>query len=172
MTNLIEIKATLKYGRFVQGWRIILLYIIVFITCIMPLTTIIMLISSFYGIFSWEKDMLFGILFGNVFSILLGAICIYYLYHYKKVIKCVKLWLSDAVPINAKVARIDVLDSRYKPYQIKVEFSYNGKKYTYISEPGNFFIGYRKIFLRFIKKDCEILYSPKFEQVMFKTNKS
>ena len=168
MTNLTEIKATLKYGRFVQGWRISLLYITIFITCMMPVITIIMLISSLYGVFTWEREMLFGIVFGNIFSITLGAICVYYLYRHKKVKNQVKNWLSDAILIKAKVSRMDILDSRYKPYQIKVEFSYNGKKYTHISEPGNFFTGYRKIFLRFINKDCKILYSPKFNQVMFK----
>ena len=168
MVNLSDVKATLKYGRFVQGWRVLLLYVTVFITCILPVSTIIMLIFSFYGVFAWENEMLFGIIFGNVFSIFLGAICFYYLYRHKKVIKRVKVWLSDAVLINAKVTRVDVLNGRYKPYQIKVEFFYGGKKITRISEPGNFFTGYRKIFLQFAKNDCEILYSPKSDQIMFK----
>lgn len=170
MTNLIEIKATLKYGRFVQGWRIGLLYITIFISCIIPVCTIIMLLSSFYGIFSWEEEMLFGIVFGNTFSILLATVCIYYLCRHKKVKNQVKIWLLDAVPITAKVTRIDVLDSRYKPYQVKVEFFYNGKKYKQFSNPGNLFTGYRKIFLQFTKGDCKILYSPKFGQIMFQTN--
>ena len=158
MTNLTEIKATLKYGRFVQGWRIGLLYITIFISCIIPVCTIIMLISSFYGIFSWEEEMLFGMVFGNTFSILLATVCIYYLFRHKKVKNQVKNWLFDAIPLTAKVTRADVSGSRYKPYQIKVEFIYNGKKYNQFSDSGNFFTGYRKIFLKFIKDDCKILF--------------
>ncbi len=163
-----EIKATLRYGRFVQGWRVKLLYIAIAVCSLMPISTIVMLISVFLNAFSWESEMLFGVLFGNAFCILIGVVCIVSLQRHNKVKKEVEKWLTDAVLLKAEITRMDIVDRTYKPYQIKVEFYYNGKKFIHTSNPGNFFTGYRKIFLNFTGKTRVIVYSPEFDQVLFK----
>ena len=166
MAEITEIKATLKYGKFVFGWRIGLLYAAVIVAFTMPVITAVIAVFYLVGTVTLDKDAVFVLIVQNGFCIFLGVCCLCYLLRHKRVLKQVKEWLKDAVPLTAKVIRTDVLEKSSKPYQIKAVFVCDGKELTRISESGNFFTGYRKEFLRFTGKR-EILYSRKYDQVLF-----
>ena len=75
-------------------------------------------------------------------------------------------WLKDAVTLKAQVKKDDVGISLYGPNTVVVKFSYKKKNIVKKSR-GNYFFGYPKIFLLFLGDNREILYSPRYDEVMF-----
>ena len=161
-----DIKATLKYGKFIFGKKMIVLYIATISPLLMPFSSILAIFLIAFNVFSLDKDMIFPIIYGNIFCVSVSLISLFYIFRYKKINAEVKKWLEDAVLIKADIFRLDSHPNDFKPYQIEVVFFIDGKKKVKISDKGNAIIGYNKWLLRFAGNNCQILYSRKFDQVM------
>lgn len=92
--------------------------------------------------------------------------------------KCRKeilLWLSDAVELNAYVRKVDVIHSDLLStddlYKIRVEFEFNGQSYKLESRGKQLggtksSRGFHNVWKDYINRKVNILYSPKFNEVI------
>lgn len=163
-SNKQKIKSSLTYGKVFWGTEKFILYALLFVPMLFPLLTVLILYMASIGEIVLT-DKITIIIFGNVFSIFLFSIILWRLIYNNKLTKKIKNWLQDAIYIKATARRLDLISTRYKPYQIEVEFFYNNKKLRHISRAGNWFLGYYKFFAE-SNKIINILYSPKYNEVI------
>lgn len=81
----------------------------------------------------------------------------------------IKRWLEDAVLLSAiskKLLSAGIPSSS----KIQIEFVYNGKKKKQVSLPGKL-LQIQTIFSRYADREIQILYSPKYDQVMILKDK-
>lgn len=166
------IDATLKYGEFKYTERKKLILEIVgslIITAVLEVFAIIFLI---YSKFTYIEVL--GI---NAILIILWIVCLLIYKKQNKQSKEVKLWLQDAVEINAVTSQAGenksvAMLTPITLYKLQVDFDYNGRHYTYFSK-NEYKIkfdspptGFHKIWERYINKNVKIMYSPKYDEVM------
>lgn len=166
------IDATLKYGEFKYTDRKKFIFEIVgglFITTVLEVFAIIFLV---YSKFTYIEVL--GI---NVILIILWIVYLLFYKKQNKQSKEVKLWLQDAVEINAVTSQAEVYKSvaMLTPitlYKLQVDFDYNGQHYS-VQSKNEYKIkfdspptGFHKIWERYINKNVKIMYSPKYDEVM------
>lgn len=160
-----EVKATLKYGKTINGWqkRMLFVFTVMFLLflCIMIAMPFI-LGKAYYE----DKTIKFTVascivLFSVCFLLFLTLTALNV-----KRNKEISEWLKDTVTLKAQVKKDDVGISLYGPNTVVVKFSYKKKNIVKKSR-GNYFFGYPKIFLLFLGDNREILYSPRYDEVMF-----
>jgi len=161
--QLSNIDASLSHGLFVAGKKMSFLCFATSLLLLLPLLTIIMLIIP--GI-EWERKMIIALVMGNLLFISLFILIINLIAGYKKLEKKVVLWLEDAIRLRALTMRLDKVSLAYKPFQIQVNFEFDGRMYQRVSAPGNVIKGYHKIFSRYGDREINILYSPKYDEVL------
>jgi hypothetical protein len=107
---------------------------------------------------------------GNAYSLFLFSVMLWAIIRNKR-IKKNYFMARDAVETKASVNRLAIISPNYRPSQIQVSFIFNGEKKSKISKPGNAISGYHKIFAKYNNKKINILYSPKYDQVLILHNK-
>lgn len=159
-----EVKATLKYGKTINGWRKRMLF--VFTVMFMLFLCIAIAMPFILGKAYHEDETIkftvvsciSGFSIGLLLFLTLTALNVK---HNKEISE----WLKDAVTLKAQVKKDDVGISLYGPNTVVVKFSYNKKNIVKKSR-GNYFFGYPKIFLLYTGEK-KILYSPRYDEVMF-----
>lgn len=189
MVDLKNIEGTLKFGQFDGTKR--KNNIIAFVT----ITTL--LIAGMFGLiyyisFEQIKNLnpltttdfvisIFGIVFGFSFFLL---ICLIFLIKNEKMRNKILLWLQDAVELEAHCETLlsdygnPLLDTVFPSppvrVKIRVKFKYNGKHYSkdsgYKNKNGEFKNDYQKIWVKYADKSINILYSPKYDEVIVLKN--
>ena len=160
-----KITASLKYGKVFLGVRKTLLYVILFVSFLFPCITIGMLLSHYFGVLDLTPSMKLPLIFGNLFSLVVFGVVFWRIVYNHRLLNKIEIWLEDAVLITATAKRLDLIDAKYKPYQIEVSFSFDNKAQKHMSGAGNFIIGYYKFIIEKEKK-MQILYSPKYNEVL------
>lgn len=160
-----KIKASLKYGKVFSRKGKMFLYGLLLISILFPLITVGVFISFYFERLVLTQSMTAPLIYGNVFSLFLFGILLWRIIYNNRLVKMINMWLDDSVTISATARRLDLFDKRYKPYQIEVSFIYDGKEQKHISRAGNCFTGYYK-FIREKSKKIQILYSPKYDEIM------
>ena len=159
-------RATLKYGRVIQGWRLVGLIVLIATMLATLLFSVVV-----YCVFKSEIDLnveeIFYCLLGIVFFLVGFIICLTLLILNMRRNHEISLWLKDSILIHADVIRIDKNIKFLGPNQVLVKFKFKKKKIRKLSRRGNIFIGYPHIFLKFEGENVPILYSPKFDEVIF-----
>lgn len=162
-----KIKATLKYGRFVAGWRFYILYIGIIVSLLMPIITVIIIALCYQGTLIMNNDMVIALILGNILLISSAVIHISLLIRHKKIYKEVGEWIRDAVLVRAEIKRLDNKKNPiYQQYQIEVKFLFEGRTVKKVGTPGDMIGGRHKIFISFVGKNQQILYSPQYQEVM------
>lgn len=165
--DILKIVASLKYGKFFNRKIVAFLYFALATGLLMLLFGIIMAILIFVvKELTWNKETILIIVFFCSFGLLLGGTALWVVIKNDKHKKEIVLYLNDAIVLKALVKRLDIVSLEYKPYQVQVEFEIDGKKVYKISAPGTFWGGYHKIFAKYDNKKIDILYSPKYDQVL------
>ena len=164
-----KIVATLSYGK-VPSRFMVGVFTTMLIGCIILLPIIVSTLIA-------EKQYQFLII--SIFAIVLGLFLSgYFLFHCYKINNKIKLWKQDAVLLKAK-SKI-VAEQRVPSYgvtedkvaKISVTFKYEGKRIKIVSEEQgekDFFhskVGFDKLFKEYDDREIDILYSPRFHQVM------
>ena len=160
-----KIKSSLKYGKVFLGKKKIPLYLILFASLLFPCITIGILFSHCLGVFNLTPSMNFPLIFWNIFSLVVLGLIFWRIIYNHRLLNKIQMWIKDAVLISAKAKRLDLIDRKYKPYQIEVSFPFEKKIQKHMSRAGNFAIGYYKFIVEKEKK-IEILYSPKYNEVL------
>lgn len=155
-----------KYGRVVSESKNKLLYLAISISLLIPLISIIILILFSCNLFQFTEEILIGLIIANILSLTFFSIFLYFYFHNKKVIKYIKLCLKDAIKLEAFIERMDIIDPKYKPYQIQATFKINNKTINIKSTPTNSIIDVPKYLAKFDKKNIYILYSKAQNEVM------
>ena len=166
--DLKRIAATLKYGKFDGTDRkiYIVIYVCLILIIVGTIVGTVFLIKN--AVDSQENgNSIIGYAGGGVVVITLIGFFAYLVMRNEKARKEIYLWLDDAVELKAYSKKT----GEYQPkafsgyvYKIKIEFKYNGKRYSYFSRNRN--DGYSDYWLYFLDQQVDILYSPKYEEVM------
>lgn len=151
-----KIKATLSQGTiFHKIYIFVYIWIALCSTCFFVIC--IMAIIDFESIFESIDN-----LFPGLFFLLVPAImsCLMLIKPYK-LRKEIYLYLDDAVPLYAKIKEVGRSSaSWFTTVKIRVEFSYKKEKHVKYSE-------YSAAFLKYANKTVDILYSPKYDEILF-----
>ena len=163
MIKISKIAATLQYGIVFSGLLLAMLYFI--LCCGMALLIVPPIIAIIQKI-KLTEVMIIG-------SMLFGAGCLLFSgYHLLKegvIRRKIKRWLGDAVLLRAiskKLLSAGIPSSS----KIQIEFVYNRKKKKQVSLPGKL-LQIQTIFSRYADREIQILYSPKYDQVMILKDK-
>lgn len=155
MSTNTKIAATLRYGKY---YRTNIAHICYLLLCSVLVACAFIL---------WNQPPAIPLLIiGGVTWVLALALLVVNL-HVKK---CVKKWMDDAVKLKATTENgVDsFLESAYSPFvgrSIKLTFIFNKKKYIKVSKT-NIFNGTSWAFCKYIGREIDILYSPKYDEVM------
>lgn len=116
---------------------------------------------------------------GSVITCIIGLMIIpvvfmiFIIKNYKRR-KVILLWLQDAVEIKAYAKTLSTWGPIFeaKSTRLQVNFTFNGKKITKISQGKQLGVpdGYHRIWTEYADKEINILYSPKYDEVMILKN--
>lgn len=157
-----DIVASLKYGRvwskkWVLYWDVYIFIGGICSTC------------AFISLFGSARD------FNNFFvyfccGLILGGIGLYIILKNMLLKKRIKVWVQDAIILNAFVWKIAHGYSRTgfpvkKNVKIKIQF-FHENNFIFRCSGTKESNGYDTVFYQFIDKEIDILYSPKYDEVM------
>ncbi len=168
--QLSKIEATLEEGRFLSGKLLVLIKIF----------TGLELFAGIFSLFTLvtytEKFDFYDVAGIGGFIVFWGCGIglIHLLNRNKKLgIKIIE-YLKDAVVVRATVvdnSTLSLSERFYNGIKIKIRFTYNNKIYIYESGNPNKvkkrMNGYDKVFRRYVNKSINVLYSPKYSQIIF-----
>lgn len=166
--ELSDIAATLKNGRLFSK-KSKILFMITMIVWVVAIFYI--LIITFFNIIPKESiypitPLQFAVLFVCVFGFSVGVF-IYLLCKNRKIEKAVHRYLTDSDIIMLSAKSIDITDSShdriYNGSRIQLTFYYGGEIYVKTSILDKVFRGYKN-------REINILYSPKYDEVLLLRN--
>ena len=160
-----EVSATLKYGKLTPKFVGILSIVLV------PITVLIFVGGIFLTIYERQAMyLIMSIIFGVLFGYCAVVVAQKYMLEYKELNK----WIVDAVELEA-YCKEDVSTRRSATTlgDVYVKFTYEDRELTIRSAPSSYtkgdplkMYGNDKVFAWYINKKIEILYSPKYNEVM------
>lgn len=162
-----KIEATLTYGMKFSAWFMALM------TGIMLLSVTFIPLLVFYAMKTNDYRMLLAFLL-PVLGILAWA---YIAFLDRKQNREIKKWLEDAVPLTARateIGRIENSATHVTRIKVALTFTFDGRRITLRSGEKNnireniFYtnIGYDAIFLKYVDRPIQILYSPRYDEAM------
>lgn len=172
MINKEPVIATLKYGAFLSGalFALVLLMLCLGLVGIVLIGIISILMAC--GVIEYETSSLMSLIVPPIMffgGIMFAA---YLLKRRKTQKREIQLWLQDAISLKAYAQIKDVFKvvGQAAAVEIEVRFTYQNIHYVKDSsgisgpfcEPGH-----DKIFRHFANREITILYSQKYDQVMF-----
>lgn len=165
----IELKnfaGTLKKGELLTYKKIVITYVGLAISTIIPIVSLGVIITISLGVMTWNLNIIIALICFNFFGLLLFLAILLSLLKYYNIKKTIKKCLTECEKTIATVRRVDIADAAYQPYQVEFVFVIKGKTYHKLSPRNNLFIGYNKYFLKLVNKQVPILYSEKYNEVI------
>ena len=165
--DISNIDVSLTYGQLYTKKHFSLLYICLAISLLMPILTVVLF---FLPDVEWDRFLIVTVVLFNLFSLFLLAVVIFALAQDKKAKNKVRLWLEDAIEIKAfanfvseKMTSLTSIATK-----IQVDFMLDGKHYYKVSgvKHAGWQAGYDKAFTKYVNKEVNIMYSPKYNEVM------
>lgn len=162
-----NIEASLSQGNILSKKQFIVLHILMLVCLILPLLTIIL---SIIPQVEWNKALMATIILGDIIFLSFLWVLIYIKLKNNSIKKKIIKWLEDAVELKAYCRKIDEnrLGIQPKAVKIQVKFKYNNKKYSRESTARIFGgqPGYLSVYKKYADRIIEILYSPKYDEVL------
>lgn len=165
--NIKQINLVLSLGKIFTGFKLLIIKIWLCIPLLSIGITIFGIILIVLGLMEYDIDIMIGLIIINLFALLTFSAFFYIYINNKKNLEKTKLYIQDAIKTTACARRLDLTDIKYKPYQVEIYFEINGSKYSKVSPAGNFIKGYTTIYAKYCNEKFDILYSPKYDEVMF-----
>ena len=164
--DLTKIDASLEYGRFFTGGLLKFAnFALGFTLFFLLLINVILLI--FLSGSELDGDVMFGLISMNILLIPFFAVMLYIVRKNKKLKKNILIWIEDAVELIAYSENIGNIMHIPPQTKIRVTFYFDGKPYSKVSKGGDWLTyGHHKIFTRYANREINILYSPKYDQVL------
>lgn len=171
-----RIGSSLRYGIvFTKHWYIAI-YFFICICALIPLSSVGYLIEGWVTRTKFTiSDILCAVLYPNLVALICLGIVTVPLIMKNKLKKRIFLWLDDAIELDAKTVELDSRYTRllFKETKLKVEFKFDRQHIVLTSEqpdkPCSLFNyrGYRRDLTKYANKKVKILYSPKYDEVLF-----
>jgi len=170
-----DVDVSLSNGGLATKKIISALYFCIIILFLPLLGTISFIIATIVLGESWLIEAIIAFCILDLVSILVLSLCLWLLIRNKKLKQEITLWLEDAVELKAYSKRIGTLTPSLfiiKYAIIQVDFIFNDVKYSRISTGwSRNFKGYRYAFAKYADREINILYSPKYDQVLILKDK-
>jgi len=170
--ELSKIKASLSYGKVVSSrWLSIIYFGIVLGFGILAGG----LFLAVAGIAESDTNSLIGSILCFTFGLVSITVYIRILVSCQKLNKNIVLWLGDAVNLKAYSETLDFTTGY--PLKVKIRVHYNLKGREHTQDSGGYMVGskrrseYHKIFFKYADREIDILYSPRYDQVMILKDK-
>lgn len=161
-----KVEASLKYGTSLSKKLIVLYYISLLLSLTIALICAIPLII-FSDRLLKESDIIVCFIIVFSFDLILFLFSFWVILHDKKIKKKISLCLEDGIETIAFVRNANENYITYKKNQVEASFFINSKQYVRYSNLGNPILGYSKFFLKYVGKMVMIIYSPKYDDVLF-----
>lgn len=165
--KLSDIDASLEYGWNYSKKLMVWIYICFFMGILFPLISL----GVFFTEPASDDDIILVIamnIVGGVVLVFFGALLLYKMLLNKKM----KEWITDAIEMHAYAQKLDDRRLILKATKIQVKFCLQKKWYTKVSGNGKWYRqGYSTIFTKYADRKINILYSPKYDQVMILKDK-
>lgn len=162
-----KVDVSLSHGQFFNKKQFLVVYFAMAAVCLFPLLTIILLCIPDV---EWDSEMVLVVVLGNLFAFAFMSLLVYVEIKNRKLKSKIQLWLEDAVEIKAYSKKIgeNRLGMQPKATKIQVRFTIDGNHYVKESTYKVFggWEGYVGCFNKYADKEVEILYSPKYDEVM------
>ena len=166
-----NVDVSLSQGRILNKSQLFLIYFSMAVCCCFPLLTIIMLLIQQI---EWDFELALLMSSLNILAIAFLAVLIYIKVKDKKLKNKIMIWLEDAVEIKAYSKKVgeNRLGLQPKAIKIQVQFSLNGLNYIKESTAKVFggWDGYVGCFNKYADREVNILYSPKYNEIMIIKN--
>ena len=164
--RIFDIDVSLSLGQLIYGgkwWLIIALFVL---SSMLPICTLIMLFMPI----NFTVEIICCLVGGNLISLCILIFAVYLVVKDFKIKAKVKMWLSDAVVLKAHSIKTGEYKSLFSlnACTIDVEFSFDGLSHVKSSDIKTFGgkIGYLTTFEKYADREIEIVYSPKFDEVL------
>lgn len=161
-----NIDVSLSLGQLIYGRKWIPVICFFLMGTIFPILSLIMCFLPM----DWDSVMLTTIVLLNLFSLLILILPVYIIIKDRWIKKQVKLWMQDAVKLDAHSKAIDEHRTLFgmKGSRIQVTFEMNGTNYVLNSTVKMFGGQYACLtsFTKYANRKINILYSPKYDEVM------
>ena len=164
-----EIVASLKFGKLLNSKQISVVILGFVSSLLLPFIAVIMGIMIAFGLFEIGAGEIMTLVLISFFGILFFSVLLCIWIKDSRLKRKVKVWSEDSVKIKAILTKKGMTQALQNPYQIIVHFSFDDKSFDEESETSNFVKGFDKFFINYYNQcggKCEILYSPKYNQVM------
>ncbi len=155
-----NIYASLTYGKPVKGFGLI---ITIAFTILIGVGIIFLTIYAETYIRKYNQS---GYVFLLVALLSFFAILIFFIVQNFILLKRIKIWIRDAVELTAKTSCSSTVTYRFRVSKLSVSFRYNGKKIQKFTGDKKT-SGYSLAFNKIANREIQILYSPKYDQVLF-----
>lgn len=163
--DLSNISASLKYGRLLTSKWLKFMYVALAFYVVSVLSIVVLPIIF---VPEWDMTVLLCIISISLIFVTLSIFLLYLIISDKKLKNKILLWANDAIELKAYSKTIGK-EFNMQPtlyYQIAVSFVVNGTKHTKTSGEGSDSKKHHKIFSQYADREINILYSPKYDEVL------
>lgn len=167
MNKLSDIDISLSQGQLYSRKHFIVLWLALISSSLLIILGIISLVLS---CIEWDREILFVAILCTLIGIAFLVVLVYCFVKDRKIKRRVIIWLEDAVKLTATANKVDEFKAGFQPLSVKlrVEFSLSGVPHVCESSAKCFGgkPGYLGAFRRYADKKIDILYSPKYNEVL------
>lgn len=171
--NLANIEASLSQGNFLSGKKLLVLYMSLCIMLLFPSLSIIIFIVMIVTT-EWSIPIFTLFIGGDVLCLLFLIMFIHIKIKNDRLKEKIILWVEDAIQVRAFSKKIDEnrLGLQPKATKIQIKFKINGEMYVKESTAKVFggWQGYLGTFNKYANREINILYSPKYDEVLLLKN--
>lgn len=164
--QMVNIDASLSHGNFLDKKQLTVLYIGLFVSLLLPLLAIILLITQI----EWDGKMIFAMVVGNIMFISFFSVLVFIKIKNNKLKRKIMIWIKDAIEVKAYSKNIgeNRLGIQPKAVKIQVRFKINDMAFTRESTAKAFGgqKGYLGTYKKYADREIDILYSPKYDEVL------
>lgn len=161
-----DIDISLSLGQLIYGKKWVPVICFLLIAVLFPILTLVMCCFSI----SWDFGMIVTLVLLNLFSLTILSLPLYIIIKDKWTKKQVTIWMQDAVKLEAYSKKIDECKLMFLPkgIRIQVAFEMNSTKYVRNSTVKTLGGGkaYLASFTKYADRKINVLYSPKYDEVM------
>ena len=176
MLDLKRIDVSLSHGKVLIGTTLFLLYFSAVISLLISLMIVLCMIFFSVGQLDFDKETIIGLSILGIMGVLFFCVCLFVIIKNFKFKKKLLNWQNDFIELHAYSKKIDSCKyGLFSPIasKIQVQFRIGDKR---IRKDSSFKAfgggeGYSNAFNKYANRQIQILYSPKYDQVLILKDK-
>ncbi|MCH5350607.1 MAG: hypothetical protein J1F39_01385 [Clostridiales bacterium] len=161
-----NIEAVLDVGKIYSGASAVLLYVVLGLTLVAPVTTAALGIAHAAGAFVWNDNLTVGVSVIDAASALVLAYTLNVIIENIRNRKNVESWLVGAVAVSALVRRVSSESDEFVRNRVSVSFELNGENKFIMSLPKAWAKDINKSFIRRDGQNIPVMYNEEQNKIM------